>query len=162
VALASPGGSGTTTTQPNTKSEVDVTIYLLNADNTLAPVHRFVQVPAPLNSTITALLAGPTQTEENDGIYTAIPTDVAVLPAAPPQGSIVTVNFNDAFGQITGADAELAVYQVVATVVTAQGKLGTGVLFEIDGQPTSVPVSSGAQVSGAVYLSQVIPGKSTN
>jgi hypothetical protein len=39
--------------------------------------------------------------------------------------------------------------------------LATGVLFEIDGQPTSVPVSSGAQVSGPVYLSQVIPS-STN
>jgi hypothetical protein len=75
---------------------------------------------------------------------------------------VVTVNFNDAFGQITGADAELAIYQVVATVVLAQGKLGTGVLFEIDGQPTSVPVSSGAEVSGPVYLSQFIPGGTTS
>jgi hypothetical protein len=70
---------------------------------------------------------------------------------------VVTVNFNDAFGQITGADAELAVYQIVATVVLAQGKLDTGVLFEIDGAPTSVPVSSGEQVPGPIYLSQVIP-----
>jgi spore germination protein GerM len=157
LGLASPAGTGTTTTQPNSKSYVQVTIYLLNADNTLAPVHRFVQVKAPLNSIITALLAGPTQTDENNGLYTAIPSDVAVLPAAPPQASVVTVNLNDAFGQITGADAELAVYQIVATVVLAQGKLDTGVLFEIDGQPTSVPVSSGAQVSGPVFLSQVIP-----
>ena len=161
LGLASPGGSGTTTTQPNAKSYVQVTIYLLNTDNTLAPVHRFVQVRAPLNSIITALLGGPTQADENDGVYTAIPSDVAVLPTTPPQGSVVTVNFNDAFGQITGADAELAVYQVVATVVAAQGKLDTGVLFEIDGAPTSVPVSSGAQVSGPVYLSQVVP-TSTN
>jgi hypothetical protein len=49
------------------------------------------------------------------------------------------------------------VAQIVATVVTQQGKLDTGVLFEIDGQPTSVPVSSGEQVSGPIYLSQVIP-----
>jgi len=163
LGLASPAGSGTTNdTQPNTKSEAQVTICLLTADNTLAPVHRFVPVPAPLNSIITALLAGPTQADENDGVYTAIPSDVTVLPATPPQGSVVTVNFNDAFGQITGADAELAVYQVVATVVTAQGKLDTGVLFEIDGAPTSVPVASGAQVSGPVYLSQVIPSGTTS
>ena len=162
LGLASPGGSGPATTQPNTKSEVRVTIYLLNADNTLAPVYRFVQVPAPLNSIITALLGGPTQADENDGVYTALPSDVAVLPAPPPQGSVVTVNFNDAFGQITGADAELAVYQVVATVVAAQGKLDTGVLFEIDGAPTSVPVSSGAQLPGPVYLSQVIPSSTTS
>jgi spore germination protein GerM len=155
--LASPGGTGSTTSQPNAKFEVQVTIYLLSAKNTLTPVHRFVQVPAPLNSVITAMLGGPTQNEEDDGLYTAIPSDVAVLSVPPPQESVVTVNFNDAFGQITGADAELAVAQIVATVVTQQGKLDTGVLFEIDGQPTSVPVSSGEQVSGPIYLSQVIP-----
>jgi len=35
------------------------------------------------------------------------------------------------------------------------------VLFEIDGQPISVPISSGAQVSGPVFLWQVIPGGTT-
>jgi hypothetical protein len=84
-----------------------------------------------------------------------------VISAPLVQGSIVTVNFNTAFGQITGADAELAVAQVVATVV-AQSKPTTSVLFEIDGQPISVPISSGAQVSGPVLLWQVIPsGQST-
>jgi spore germination protein GerM len=159
--LASPGGAGTTTTQPDAKSEVQVTVYLLNVDNQLVPVHRVVQVPAPLNSILTAMLGGPIQAEENDGLYTAIPSDVSVISAPLVQGSIVTVNFNTAFGQITGADAELAVAQVVATVV-AQSKPTTSVLFEIDGQPISVPISSGAQVSGPVLLWQVIPsGQST-
>jgi spore germination protein GerM len=159
--LASPGGAGTSTTQPNAKSEAQVTIYLLNTDSTLAPLHRFVQVPAPLDSIMTAMLAGPTQNEENDGIYTAIPSNVAALSVTPPQGSVVTVNFNEAFGEITGADTELAVAQVVATVVAASTP-GTGVLFEIDGQPISVPISSGAQVSGPVYLLQVIPSSTTS
>jgi spore germination protein GerM len=154
--LASPGSAGSTTTQPDAKSQVQVTVYLLNADNVLVPLHRFVQVPAPLSSIITAMLGGPTQTDENDGLYTAIPSDVAVLSVPPAQGSVVTVNFNDAFGQITGADAELAVAQVVATVV-AQSKPETSVQFEIDDQPISVPISSGAQVSGPVLLWQVIP-----
>ena len=48
------------------------------------------------------------------------------------------------------------VAQVVATVV-AQSKPDTSVLFEIDNQPISVPISSGAQVSGPVLLWQVIP-----
>jgi spore germination protein GerM len=118
--LASPGGAGTTTTQPDAKSEVQVTVYLLNVDNQLVPVHRVVQVPAPLNSILTAMLGGPIQAEENDGLYTAIPSDVSVISAPLVQGSIVTVNFNTAFGQITGADAELAVAQVVATVVASR------------------------------------------
>ncbi len=82
VGLASPGAGAPPPTQPNAKSEVRVTIYLLDSDNTLAPVYRFVQVPAPLESIITAMLGGPTQNEENDGLYTAIPSDVAVL--SPP------------------------------------------------------------------------------
>jgi DMSO reductase anchor subunit len=47
------------------------------------------------------------------------------------------------------------VAQVVFTVV-AQTSLGTGVLFQIDGQTISVPDASGAQVSGPVYLSQFL------
>jgi spore germination protein GerM len=160
LVLTNPAAAGTPPTQPNAKSEVQVTISLLDSDNALAPVHRFVQVPAPLVSIITAMLGGPTQNEENDGLYTAIPSDVAVLTVPPPQGPVVTINFNDAFGEITGTDAELAVAQVVATVVAWKGKPGTSVLFEIDGQPTSVPTSSGAQVSGPVFLWQVIPTSS--
>jgi hypothetical protein len=153
--LATPGSANSTTTQPDAKSEVQVTVYLLNADNDLVPLHRYVQVPAPLTSTITAMLGGPTQADENEGIYTAIPSNVAVI-YAQTQGSMVTVNFNDAFGEITAPDAELAVAQIVATVV-AQTKPDTSVLFEIDGQPISVPISTGAQVSGPVVLWQVIP-----
>ena len=86
---------------------------------------------------------------------------MALLSAPPAQGSVVTVNFNEAFGEITGADTELAVAQVVATVVAAN-KPGTSVLFEIDGEPISVPISTGAQVSGPVYLWQVIPASTAN
>jgi spore germination protein GerM len=161
VGLTNPGAGGTPPTQPNAKSEVRVTISLLDSDNALAPVDRYVQVPAPLQSILTAMLGGPTQNEENDGLYTAIPSDVAVLSPPTVQGSVVTVNFNDAFGEITGSDAALAVAQVVATVVAWKTKPGTSVLFEIDGQPTSVPTSSGAQVSGPVFLWQVIPSSST-
>jgi spore germination protein GerM len=161
VGLSNRGGANTPPTQPNAKSEVRVTISLLDADNALAPVYRYVQVPAPLQSILTAMLGGPTQNEENDGLYTAIPSDVAVLSPPTVQGSVVTVNFNDAFGEITGSDAALAVAQVVATVVAWKTKPGTSVLFEIDGQPTSVPTSSGAQVSGPVFLWQVIPSSST-
>jgi hypothetical protein len=126
------------------------------------PLQRVVQVPAPLGSIITSMLGGPTQADENDNLYTAIPSDVSVV-SVRLSGSVVTVNFNGAFGQITGEDAQLAVAQVVATVAAAS-KQGTSVLFEIDGQPISVPISTGAQVSGPVVLNllgQVIPSSTT-
>ena len=61
---------------------------------------------------------------------------------------------NSAFGQITGTATELAVAQIVATVATENG-YGTGVIFEIDGQRTSVPIANGSQVAGPVYLHRV-------
>ena len=65
------------------------------------------------------------------------------------------MNFNTAFGQITGTATEQAVAQVVSTVVNEVG-LGTGVVFEIDGQRTSVPIANGSQVAGPVYLLQFL------
>ena len=118
-------------------------------------VDRYVQAPAPLKSIIASLVVGPTSSRRRSGNTTAIPNNVTVLSAANQDG-VVTVNFNDAFAEITGSDAELAVAQVVATVATQVG-MGTGVNFEIDGQPSSVPIASGAQVPGPVYLLQFIP-----
>ena len=68
---------------------------------------------------------------------------------------LATVNFNEAFGQITGSDSELAVAQVVFTVV-AETSLTTGVLFQINGVTITVPVANGTQATGPVYLSQYV------
>jgi hypothetical protein len=152
--LVSPAVPTTTTTQPRLSSEVPVKIFLLGPGGELVPRNRVVLVPAPLTSIITSMLAGPDGAESAAGLTTDIPNDVVVL-SAVTQGTVVTVNFNDAFGEITGSATELAVAQVVATVVTQSG-LGTGVLFEIDGDAISVPIASGAQVPGPVYLWQII------
>jgi Sporulation and spore germination len=153
--LVSPNLPSTSTTQP--RASVNVTIYLLGPTEGLVPRQRVVQIPAPLKSILTALFAGPDQAEAHLGIGTAIPTDVAVL-SVTTQGSVVTVNLNEAFGEITGTNTELAVAQVVATVAAESG-LTTGVIFQIEGEQTSVPVASGAQVPGPVYVSQFTTGK---
>ena len=51
----------------------------------------------------------------------------------------------------------LAVAQIVATVVSVTSST-TGVLFEIDGQRTSVPIANGSQVSTPVYLLDFLGG----
>jgi spore germination protein GerM len=132
---------------------VTVKVFYLNskANDQLQPVVRYVSSPAPLISIINALLAGPSSGDSAAGLTTALPTDVAVLSAAATAPNVVTVNFNDAFGQITGTATEQAVAQVVATVANETGAT-TGVTFEIEGQHTSVPVANGSQVAGPVYL----------
>ena len=84
-------------------------------------------------------------------ISTAIPSNVTVLGVTTQPGNIVTVNMNSAFGEITGPNTELAVGQIVWTVANEVG-LRTGVVFEIDGQRTSVPIANGSLVAGPVYL----------
>jgi hypothetical protein len=139
----------TTTTQPKPSSYVAVKVFYLNTTNDLTAVQRFVVAPAPLVGVIGALLDGPSSSDPQ-GISTAIPSNVRVL-TVTTQGGIATVNMNAAFGAITGNSIELAVGQIVATVTADQGG-NIGVLFEINGQRTSVPIANGSQVNGPVYL----------
>jgi spore germination protein GerM len=154
LGLVSPSLPTTPTTQPRASSEVSVTIFLLGPTEGLVPRQRVVQIPAPLKSILTALFAGPDQAEAKLTIGTAIPTDVSVL-SVTTQGSVVTVNLNTAFSEITGTNTELAVAQVVSTVAAQSGPT-TGVIFEINGEQVSVPVASGAQVPGPVYVLQFL------
>ena len=155
--LLDPHLPTTTTTQP--KSLVSVQVYFINASTQqLQSEQRYVASPAPLASVITAMLQGPAA-DETPGVYTAIPSDVAVNSANTAPGNIVVVNMNSAFGQITGTDLSLAVGQIVATVAAAKGT-GTGVVFEIDGQRTAVPIANGTEVSGPVYLIQFLSSSS--
>ncbi|MGO8863502.1 MAG: GerMN domain-containing protein [Acidimicrobiales bacterium] len=154
-----PGGllnRTTTTTQPH-GALVPVRVYFLGSTQQLVPVQRIVQVPAPLTSIINAMLGGPTSGEVAQGIATAIPDNVALL-SAMTRRNVVTVNFNSAFGEITGSNIEQAVAQVVATIAAQNGLAGvkTGVLFEIEGFPINVPIASGEQVPGPVTLAQFI------
>ena len=139
----------TTTTQPKATSFVSVQVFFLNTTNALTAAQRFVAAPAPLAAVLGALLEGPS-TSDPQGTTTAIPNNVKVL-SVTTQAGIVTVNMNAAFTAITGNSIEEAVGQIVATVVVDVGPT-TGVLFEIDGQHTSVPIANGSQVSGPVYL----------
>jgi spore germination protein GerM len=156
--LLEPHPPTTTTTQPNRSSYVSVQVYFLNANanNALIAANRLVTAPAHLPAILTALVAGPSSGESASGLTTAIPSDVTVLSAAETSPNVVTVNFNTAFTQITGTATEQAVAQVVTTVVDEIGP-GTGVVFEINGTHTSVPVANGALVAGPVYLLDVLP-----
>jgi spore germination protein GerM len=153
--LLDPHLPTTTTTQPKPSSLVPVKVFFLDSANRLVPVQRVVAAPAPLTGIITAMLAGPGVAETRQGISTAIPSDVAVI-SATSQGNIVTVNLNAAFGQITGSSIELAVAQIVSTIANESG-FTTGVVFEIDGQRTSVPIANGSQVTDPVYLVEFLP-----
>jgi spore germination protein GerM len=149
--LLDPRLPTTTTTQPKPSSLVPVKVFFLNSTSQLTAAGRVVAAPAPLTAIITSMLAGPTRTETTSlGLTTAIPSNVAVISANTAAG-IVTVNMNAAFDLITGNSIELAVGQIVATVTSQTGN-DTGVVFEVEGERTSVPIANGSQVNGPVYI----------
>jgi spore germination protein GerM len=149
--LLDPHPSTTTTTQP--KAYVSRQVFFINSSTQeLQAEPRYVAPPASLTSIITAMLQGPAESETDVG--TAIPSDVSVLSTNSLPGNIVVVNMNGAFAQITGVELERAVAQIVATVAAADGA-GTGVVFDVDGQRTAVPIANGS-VNGPVYLIQFL------
>ena len=100
-------------------------------------------------------MAGPTQGEILRGLNTAIPPGTRVLSAELHDG-VATVNLSASFGQTSGVAQVQAVSQVVFTV-TAAATTDTGVAFEVDGRPIEVPIGSGQQVPGPVYLYAYVP-----
>ena len=151
--LLDPHPPTTTTTQPN--AFVPVKVYFVNTSDQFVQATRYVAPPAPLIAVVRALLGGVTKGETAENISTAIPSDVSVLGVSTQPGNVVTVNLNNVFGEITGPDSELAVGQIVWTVTNEVGPT-TGVVFEIEGQRTSVPIANGSLVAGPVYLLQFL------
>ncbi|MHB8221151.1 MAG: GerMN domain-containing protein [Acidimicrobiales bacterium] len=149
--LLSPQAPTTTTSTPTSSYTVPFTVYLVaSTRQVLVATGRSVAPPGTLTSVLDALLGGPTALESDRNITTALPSSVRLL-FATVNGGVATVDFNRAFGQISGTQQVLAVAQVVYTVT---GQLGPniGVQFDITGSPTAVPTGSGAQISGPVHL----------
>jgi spore germination protein GerM len=154
AALLAEAPPPTTTTTSPKLNLVPATIYFYDGSS-LQPVSRDIEFPATLLDVLHDLTQGPTGAEMQSGLTTAIPTTTRVLSAVSANGQ-ATVNFNAAFGQITGPAQVQAVTQVVLTVVGQVGA-STGVRFEIEGQPTEVPDASGVEQSGPIYLWQMVP-----
>ncbi len=139
--------------RPPPKS-VPVQIYLLGANHKLVPVSRVVPIPAPLKSVVFTSSKAPRK--KRNGMESGQRSRAMYRCSRPPPPStpaLATVNLNEKFEEITGAETELAVAQIVFTVVT-QTNLATGVIFQINGVPINVPMGNGTQSSGPVYLSQ--------
>lgn len=148
----------TTTTTAPALDDVPVTVYFISQpDQHLVPAERAVPTAFTLRTVVDALLTGPTNVERTEGYHSALSSAVRLLrtkPAKPtPSTTTVTLDFNQAFGQISGTQQVLAVAQVVYTV-TAELGAQVGVQFQIDGADIDVPTDTGAESSGPVLRKQ--------
>lgn len=119
-------------------------IYLLApTDPEEAPRIRSVQraVPNTPQSILSSLFAGPNAAERDSLLDTAIPADVELLGDPRPVGEVLTVDLNDAFGELTPDGLRLAVAQIVSTATDISGI--ESVQLRIDGEPRVWPLGNG-------------------
>ena len=135
TTIAGPGTPG---------PRVPVNVYLVGITG-LVPVTRGVRAPATLPEALSALLAGPTDTEVADGLRTSITSQTSVS-AGPVGFGVGTVDLGGAFGQVGGQEQILAVAQLVFTATGVPGI--TKVQFTLAGRPVEVPAGDGTLTQG--------------
>jgi hypothetical protein len=142
--LLQPSPRSTTSTSVS-PVERPVPIFLVTTSGHLFEVTR--QMPAAqesLANVLEALVGGPTNSEADAGLESAVPTQTVVLGATVGTDDVATVNLGGTFGQLVGQAQIQAVAQIVFTAAAQPGV--SGVTFELAGKAADVPVASGALV----------------
>jgi hypothetical protein len=161
--------SAGTTTSPTTPStvpsvETQVSIFLIDALDQVYQVQRYVSVPAPLGAVIEALADGPTPQERFFGLQSEVPSSTKVISTTiSGNGTMATINFNNAFAMTAGVSEIQAAAQVVLTTMNLLPKV-TGVSFELSGTGIEVPIQGGSevQVASRADYSTLVPAPATS
>ena len=155
ATLAQPGsvpydllGAGPpTTTTPQVAAQTEkATIFLVQGER-LAPVQRELPAPVSVEAVLEALAAGPTSTEVQLGLRTALLT-AGLMRSGGVSGGIATIDLGQPFTEIAGRDQIVALAQIVSTVT---GLPGVGrARFTLDGQPVGILRGDGAVTTETV------------
>lgn len=156
-----------TTTPKVQTNTAPVEAYFTRTGRYVVPEPRGVTPhdQSSVTAVVAVMLRGPTPDEELSGISTALVGgngDIKLLSSRTASGTLI-LNFNPTFAQLSGSQLVLGVAQVVFTVAGVRGPQ-VGVLFEIGGYPTDVPISNGSLVSVPVHVAQyatLVPPQST-
>jgi hypothetical protein len=155
ASLAQPGSvpydllgdspAATATTQLSSQTE-KATLFLVQGER-LAPVQRELPAPVSVESVLQALAAGPTTTEVQLGLRTALLTP-GLMRSGGVSGGIATIDLGLPFTEIAGRDQIVALAQIVSTVT---GLPGVGrARFTLDGQPVGILRGDGAVTTETV------------
>jgi spore germination protein GerM len=144
--LLGEGPAATATTQVAAPTE-KATVFLVQGER-LAPVQRELPAPVSVESVLESLAAGPTVTEVQLGLRTALLTTPGLLRSGGVSGGIATIDLGQPFTEIAGRDQIVALAQIVSTVT---GLPGVGrARFTLDGQPVGILRGDGAVTTETV------------
>lgn len=122
------------------------TLFLVQGER-LAPVQRELPAPVSVESVLEALAAGPTATEVELGLRTALLTP-GLMKSGGVSGGIATIDLGQPFTEIAGRDQIVALAQIVSTVT---GLPGVGrASFTLEGNPVGVLRGDGAVTNESV------------
>jgi spore germination protein GerM len=137
--------SATAPTQPAAPTE-KATLFLVQGER-LAPVQRELPAPVSVQSVLEALAAGPTATEVELGLRTAL-LSPGLMRSGGVSGGIATIDLGQPFTEIAGRDQIVALAQIVSTVT---GLPGVGrASFTLQGNPVGVLRGDGAVTTESV------------
>jgi spore germination protein GerM len=137
--------SATPTPQPASPTE-KATLFLVQGER-LAPVQRELPAPVSVQSVLEALAAGPTATEVELGLRTAL-LSPGLMRSGGVSGGIATIDLGQPFTEIAGRDQIVALAQIVSTVT---GLPGVGrASFTLQGNPVGVLRGDGAVTTESV------------
>ncbi len=143
--LLGDGPAATATTQLASQTE-KATIFLVQGER-LAPVQRELPAPVSVDTLLEALAAGPTTTEVQLGLRTALLAP-GLMKSGGVSGGIATIDLGPPFTEIAGRDQIVALAQIVSTVT---GLPGVGrARFTLDGQPVGILRGDGAVTTETV------------
>ena len=143
--LLGEGQAATATTQVAAQTE-KATIFLVQGER-LAAVQRELPAPVSVDTILEALAAGPTATEVQLGLRTALLAQ-GLMHSGGVSGGIATVDLGQPFTDIAGRDQIVALAQIVSTVT---GLPGVGrVRFTLDDQPVGILRGDGAVTTETV------------
>jgi spore germination protein GerM len=136
----------TATTLPFAQTE-KATLFLVQGER-LAAVQRELPAPVSVESVLEALVDGPTSTEVQLGLRTALLTTPGLVRSGGVSGGIATIDLGGPFTEIAGRDQIVALAQIVSTVT---GLPGVGrVRFTLDGNPVGILRGDGAVTAETV------------
>ncbi|MDQ1516452.1 MAG: hypothetical protein QOE80_2282 [Actinomycetota bacterium] len=155
ATLAAPGSvpfdllgqapSVTATTMSASPTE-RATLFMVQGER-LAPVQRELPAPVSVELVLQALAAGPTATEVELGLRTALLAPKLVS-SGGVSGGIATIDLGQPFTEISGRDQIVALAQIVSTVT---GLPGVGrARFTLEGNPVGILRGDGAVTTDSV------------
>lgn len=149
--------SDVSTTAPGGDSAQDqVKLYFLS-DGHLTAVSSSVRNKPTADAVFQLLLAGPSATQLNQGLTTAIPAGVTLHHAVKGSDDVLAVDLGPQISLVSGNGAKSAYAQMV---LTAKGLGIDRVSFAVDGVPVDAPTDEGNKsvVQAGDYLPPLNPG----